>query len=112
MPFDQLRGTVQNILEFLSFASLEELVPPAVYSSLVWIRDTIPRGLGFSDRRGHITGIVGLTVVMIVASLTILTAVAIVYFVIAMAIAVTRFIPAVDDRWPFSASAWPFWEVQ
>lgn len=112
MPFDQLRGTASNVRDFASFTSLQELVPPAVYSTLVWMRDTLPRGLGFSERRRHITGVVGLAVVMIVASFTILTAVAIIFFVIAMPIAILRFIPAVNKRWPLAAADWPLWEVQ
>ena len=112
MVLKQLTGTLRNIRGLVSGATLQGILPPSVYSILVWIRDTVPRSLGFGSRTQHITGVVALTLVMIIASLTILTAVAIAFFLVAMPIALLRLIPAVEQRWPLSASAWPFWEVR
>jgi len=109
---DQAVGTLANVRSLLSSATLDSLVPPSVYTTLVWARDTIPRAFGFSSRTGHITGIIGFTAVLIIGSFTILTAVAVLFFVAAIPIATLRLIPAVNDRWPFAPEDWPLWEVR
>lgn len=109
----QISGTLSNIRQVFSGATLQGLLPPSIYSSLIWAVNTLPRGLGFtSSRIQHITGVFALTIVMIIASLTILTYVALAFFVVAFPIALLRLIPAVDRRWPLDEAAWPLWEVQ
>ncbi|WP_306055430.1 hypothetical protein [Natronococcus wangiae] len=109
---DEIRGTGGNVKETTRDFKLTHLIPPSILSILVWGRDTIPRGLGFADRTGHLTGVFGLTVVMIIASGTFLTAAAVIYFMIAIWFPLLRLIPTVDDWWPVDESSWPLWEVK
>lgn len=108
----QVSGTVSNAWATVTKTDLYDLLPPSIAGTLIWARDTIPRGLGFADRTPHITGVIALTAVMIIASATLLTAVAIVYFVFAFPVALLRLVPAVERRWPWSTSDWPFWTVK
>lgn len=109
----QVIGTLTNIRSLVSGASLRDLLPPSIVSTILFFRDSLPRALGFTEgARGHITGVVVFTVFLIVASATLLTYVAIVFFIVAMPPAVARLIPAVNDRWPLSVSSWPFWQVR
>ena len=112
MPIAQLRGTLANAWATVTGASLADVLPPSIYSTIIWTRDTVPRGLGWADRRAHITGVIALTAVMIIASLSLLTTVAIAYFVVAFPIALLRLVPAVEQRWPWTASDWPLWTVR
>lgn len=112
MPLNQLTGTGRNIMSTIGEASLVDLIPPSFVSIIIWGRDTIPRGLGFASRTGHLTGVIALTIVMIVASATLLTYVAAVYFLIAFPIALLRLIPAVETRWPWDEGSWPLWTVK
>lgn len=107
-----IRGTARNIASTMKDIELGDLLPPSIVSLIIWGRDTIPRGLGFSNRTGHLTGVVALTIVMIIASATLLTYVAAVYFAVAFPIALLRVFPPVERRWPLSASDWPFWTVK
>lgn len=109
---DEAEGTVDNVKGTASQMELVDVLPPSIAGTLIWARDTIPRGLGFADRTKNITGVIGLTFVMIIASATMLTYVAVAYAAIALPIALLRFIPAVDRRWPIDKESWPFWKVQ
>lgn len=111
MVLKQIAGTLRNIRGLVSGATLQGILPPSIYSTLVWVANTLPRSLGFGSRTQHITGVVAFTLVLIIASLTILTAVAIAFFLVAMPIALLRLVPAVEKRWPLSGAAWPLWEV-
>jgi hypothetical protein len=108
---EQTRGTARNVWSTLTGLELGQVFPPFVVDILLFTRDTVPRGLGFASRAGHIGGVISLTLVLIIASLATLTYVAVAYFVIAFPIALLRLIPAVDKRWPLSADNWPLWEV-
>ena len=112
MPLDQLRGTVGNVRQTIGDVDALDIAPPFIADSAIWIRYTVPRGLGFSDRAGHLTAIIPLTIVMVVASLATLTYVAAAYLLIMAPIALLRFVPAVERRWPFTAADWPLWEVR
>jgi hypothetical protein len=107
---EQVTGTARNVAR--TDVDLLDLLPPSIAGTLLWARDTVPRGLGYSSRTSHITGVIALTVVLIIASATVLTFVAVAYFIVAFPVALARYIPAVEARWPLSASAWPFWTVQ
>lgn len=108
----QIKGTLGNVRSGLADIELVDVLPPSVVSTLIWARDTIPRGLGFADRTGHVTGVIALTIVMIVASATLLTVVAVGYFIVAMPIALLRYIPSIEQRWPWTTTDWPFWSVK
>ncbi len=108
----QVTGTLANLRVTATTVTLGDLLPPSIVSTLVWARDTIPRGLGFAPRTGHLTGVIALTAVMIIASATLLTAVALAFFAIAFPIALLRFIPAVNRRWPLETGNWPLWDVR
>lgn len=107
----QVKGWLANVLALFSPSTLEASMPPSVWSTLVFVRDSVPRGLGFTNRRDHIAGVIALTIVMVVSSLGTLTYVAIVYFFLFMPVALLRLWPVVDKYWPFSEKSWPFWSV-
>lgn len=107
---DQVSGTARNLLS--TDVDLIDVLPPSIVGTLLWMRDTIPRGLGFSSRTSHITGVFALAVVMIIASGTFLTVLAIAFVVVMLPIALLRYIPAVEQRWPVTAADWPFWTVK
>ncbi|MEF8856881.1 MAG: hypothetical protein V5A16_05605 [Haloplanus sp.] len=102
----------RNLWKGSGDASLRELLPPALVDVLLWTRDTVPRGLGFADRTGHLIGTFALALVMVIASLTLLTWLAIAYLIVMLPIALLRFFDAVDSRWPVDESSWPFWTVR
>lgn len=110
---NQIRGTASNVRSLFSSATLKGLLPPSWYSTLIWIRDTLPRSLGFTGSRiKQLTGVVAFSIVLVIASASLLTYVAIVYLIIFGSIGLLRLIPAVHRRWPFSASSWPLWTVR
>lgn len=110
---DQIRGTAGNVRSLFSAATLQGLLPPYIYETLVWIRDTLPRSLGFTGSRiKQLTGVVAFSIVMVLASATLLTWVAVVYLIVFGSLGLLRLIPAVHRRWPVSASSWPFWTVK
>jgi len=111
MVLNQIRGTIANSGQTIASISLLDLLPPSIVSTLLWIRDTVPRGLGFADRTGHITGVVALTIVLIISSFGLLTVFAIGFFGVAFPLALLRVVPFVNDNWPLSESAWPLWSV-
>jgi hypothetical protein len=79
----------------------------------VFFQNSLPRSLGFTaTARGHITGIIVFSLFMVIASATLLTYVAVLFFILAMPVAVLRLIPAVNAAWPLSPAAWPFWWVR
>lgn len=112
MPLKQITGTLRNAWGLISNPDLGQLLPPFIVGLLIWMRDTIPRGLGFAERSAHITGVFALAIVMVVSSVGLLTYVAVVYLFIALPIALLRLVPAVERRWPFSAADWPLWTVR
>jgi hypothetical protein len=107
-----VRETLGNAAATVGDIELTDLLPPSIASLLIWMRDTIPRGLGFASRTGHITGTVSLAAVMVIASATLLTVVAVVYLAIALPIALLRLVPPVERRWPWGTADWPFWTVK
>ncbi len=109
----QLAGFAANVRDLFFTASVDDLLPPSVVSTLVFIRDSVPRAFGFTDTpTEHITGIVVFSVALILGSFTTLTVVAVVFALVALPMAALRLWPAVDERWPFRPRDWPFWEVQ
>lgn len=112
MPLRQLTGAVRNAASTAGGIGLTDVLPPSIAGTLIWARDTIPRGLGFASRTSHITGVIALTVVMVIASATLLTVAAVAFFLVAFPIALLRLIPAVEARWPLSAENWPLWTVK
>jgi hypothetical protein len=113
MPLKQITGWFGNLRDLYGNLTLRDLLPPSFISLLVFVRDSVPLGLGFTDSNAQFfAGVVRLTVVMVVASLGFLTFVAVVYFPLAMIFVGLRFFPAVDSWWPWSKSDWPLWEVQ
>lgn len=115
MPLSWLReqavGTAANVRRLLSSLSIDDLLPPSVVSTLVFVRDSVPRAFGFGTPEEHITGIVVFSAFLVIASFTLLTFVAVAFFLLAMPIALLRLIPAINKRWPLSAEMWPFWSV-
>lgn len=109
----QLRGTVDNVRRLVSGTTLRDLLPPSIVSTLLFIRDSIPRALGFTDGpQAHLTGIIVFSVFLIIASLSLLTWVALLFAIVALPVAGLRLIPAVDDLWPLARADWPLWSVQ
>ncbi len=110
---EQAQGTVDNVTDLYADIEAADLIPPSILSTLVFVRDSLPKALGFTDEAAqHIANVVVFSVVLVVASLTTLTVVAVVFFAIAMPVAVARLVPAVNDLWPVRSGDWPFWEVQ
>ncbi len=110
---EQLRGTAANTRDLVTGVSLGNLLPPSILSTLAFIRDAVPRSVGFADTAARqATGVVVVAITMVVASLTVLTWLAVAFAVLFGPLALLRLIPAVDDRWPLSASTWPLWEVR
>ena len=116
-PFQQVYGWLQNVWLVLMTVNFRDLFPgwivDQIVSTLVFIRDSLPRSLGFtSSLPRHITGVAVFTVAMIVASATALTYVAIPYALVFGSVALLRLWPAVNSRWPVDESSWPFWNVK
>ncbi|MFC7216469.1 hypothetical protein ACFQO4_20635 [Saliphagus sp. GCM10025334] len=112
-PFCQMKGWLANIWLVVSTVSIADLFPPWVVSTLIFIRDSLPRSLGFtSSLPRHITGVAVFTAAMVISSLGILTYVAIPYALFFGALALFRLWPAVNDRWPVDESSWPLWTVR
>lgn len=109
----QVRGWARNVYQLFTRLDPRQLLPAAWVSTLVFLRDSLPRALGFTrSNRSHITGVVVFSIFLVVASFTILTYVAVLFFLLAMPIALLRLWPAVNQRWPLSASSWPLWTVK
>ncbi|ARS90792.1 hypothetical protein [Natrarchaeobaculum aegyptiacum] len=108
----QLRGTVSNITGLVGNLNPIALLPPTVRSSLVWVRDAYPRGLGFADRETHTMSFVAVFGLLLLKTGWWLTILSILYFVLMFPIVVARYIPAVEQRWPFDKDSWPFWTMK
>lgn len=103
---------LKNLWKGVLDTRLRELMPPAVVDVLLWTRDTVPRGLGFADRESHLTGTFALAIVLIIASLSVLTWLAVGYLLVMLPIAVARFSDPIDKRWPVGTKDWPLWELR
>lgn len=112
-PLRQTYGWFANLWKVLRTVELRDLFPQWIITQLIFIRDSLPRSLGFtSSIARQLTGVVVFTVTMIVASATLLTYVAVVYALIFGWLALFRLWPAVNQRWPVNESSWPFWQVR
>lgn len=112
-PVRQLRGWLANLWAAITGARLSDVLPPSWLSTLAFIRDSLPRSLGFTNSlTSQLTGVIVFAVVLVVASFTLLTYVAIVYALVFGTVALLRAIPAVNRRWPWTAGDWPLWEVR
>lgn len=111
-PFRQARGTLANLGAFIGEIEAGDLLPPSILSTLLWIRDTFPRSLGFSERARMFTASIAFGAVLVISSLGVLTPVGIAWAVWFGGLAGLRLVPAVEERWPWDKSSWPFWEVQ
>jgi len=108
----QVRGWGANVRALFTRLDPRQLLPGAWVSTLLFLRDSLPRSLGFTNSaRGHITGVVVFTIFLVVASFTILTYVAVAFFILAMPIALLRLWPFIDRHWPLDATKWPLWTV-
>lgn len=111
-PFRQVGGAFRNLFGSITTAGLSDLLPPSVVSLIVFVADAGPRSVGFADDPwSQLSAVVVVTVAMVLASFGILTWAAVGFALFFGPPALLRFFPAVDDRWPLSASAWPFWRV-
>jgi hypothetical protein len=111
-PVRQLRGAWANAYEVATTATLNDLLPPSIISTIAFFRDAIPRSLGYADSTmRHVTGIVVVSLTMILGSLTIATPVAIIFAAVSGTAALLRLLPAVEDRWPVTEDDWPLWTV-
>jgi hypothetical protein len=111
-PFEQVAGAVRNIGGFLRGIDAPDLIPPSIYGTLVWIRDTFPRSLGFAERARMFSASLAFAAVLVISSFGVLTAVGIAWAVFFGSLAALRIFPAVEARWPVDSDSWPFWEVQ
>lgn len=111
-PFRQLRGAIGNLGGFIRGIDAADLIPPSIYSTLLWIRDTFPRSLGFASRARMFTASIAFGFVLIISSLGVLTPLGIAWMAFFAPLAALRLIPVVEAHWPVSASDWPLWEVQ
>jgi hypothetical protein len=111
-PFRQARGTLSNLGGFIGDIEAGDLLPPSVVSTLIWVRDTFPRSLGFSERARMFTASIAFGLVLVISSLGVLTPVGIAWAVFFGGLAALRLVPVVEDYWPWDASSWPFWEVR
>lgn len=108
----QLRGWGANLWDVVTTTRLGDVLPPSIVGLILFIRDSVPRSLGFTDSlMRHVTGVVVLVVFMVLASLGVLTIVALFYGVIFGSLALLRLFPAVNSRWPLSESDWPLWDT-
>lgn len=109
----QVEGWLRNVLKTVSSIRFRDIFPPAVLSTLAFIRDQIPIGLGFTKSRvQHVMGVISTSITLVVASFGILTFVGIGFLIVFGSLAALRFWPAVERRWPLSESDWPLWEVK
>lgn len=112
-PFRQLWAATQNLASTLRGVRLRDLLPPSILSTLMFVRDSLPRSMGFtSSRTSHLTGVVVFSIALVVFSFTLLTYVAIVWVLVFGGLGVLRLFPAVEARWPLTASSWPLWSVK
>lgn len=109
----QAKGTLSNAREAVSDFELGDLLPPWIAQTVVFVRDSLPRSIGFSSTAGEqLTATVTWSVALVVASATILTPVGVVWVLLFGPIALLRLIPAVEERWPLNEQSWPLWEVR
>jgi len=109
----QMAGALKNFWALFSDTGLNDLLPQSWVDTIIWIRDSFPRSLGFADNpQEQLINVVVFTVAMVVVSLATLTYIAIPYALLFIPVALLRFWPAVDDRWPVSPSSWPLWSVR
>lgn len=108
----QVSGFYSGVRSYVGTVTFSDVLPPSLVGFLAFVLDAFPKSLGASDTPGQqLSAVLTASVAMIVASLGILTPIGILYAVVYGGIALLRFIPAVDRRWPFSTDSWPFWEV-
>jgi hypothetical protein len=113
-PFRQMWGFLANIGALITGTGLRDVLPPWVadwiLGTITFLVDSVPKAFGFTDTpQEHLLGIVVVSVALVLFSFTTLTIVAVVFAVIATPIALLRFFPAVEQRWPLSSTSWSPW---
>lgn len=109
----QIRGWASNVRTFFRTVSVSDLLPPSVLSTIRFIASSFPRSLGFaSGPKEQITGSIVFAVFLVVVSLSILTAVAVVFLIVTLPFGLLRLIPVVNRYWPLSPELWPLWSLE
>jgi hypothetical protein len=110
-PFRQVYGLLLNWFDFFTSFDFADALPEAWRSTIVFLANSFPRSLGFtSDPGDQLVNVVIFTILMIVASATTLTAVAIIYALIFLPLALLRFWPVINDNWPVDENSW-IWSI-
>lgn len=102
-PFQQLWGWADNLWRWLSDRlSLQDVLLPSIYSSLVWLGDQLPRAFGYGSPGEQISGSFVLGVATFLTGIVTGGAawVLIGLWAVTALIGVVRFVPAVESRWP------------
>lgn len=102
-PFSQAAGFVRNARSAIRRTGPDDVLPPWIVSTLAWMRQQIPRTLGYGSAYEQMTGSIVLAIAMIVASFGILTWLA-AFMLIPFFVGVARLLPVVDDNWPLTGS--------
>ncbi|GAB6879182.1 hypothetical protein JCM17823_14560 [Halorubrum gandharaense] len=109
----QLAGAWRNFRSAIGGVSAGDVLPPWIATTLAFIADSLPKSMGFtSEPVDQVTALVTWCVALIVASAGILTIVAVGWAVIFGPLALLRFVPAVERRWPVDESSWRMWRVR
>lgn len=105
-PIDQLRGWWDNATSIVSDLSWDDLIPPALASSLVWTKEQLWYSLGAGTPQEQMASSFALGVAAWVSSalslgLTIPVAL---FFTGTFLFGSLRLWPVVDDTWPFGSA--------
>lgn len=108
----QILGWIGSVAGIIRGIAPIDLLPPSVLSTIRFIGDKLPQGLGFTNGpKDHIVGSVVFSVFLVVASLSVLTYVAVVFLVVTLPFGLLRLWPVINRYWPLSPEMWPFWNL-
>ena len=108
----QLTGFLANVWRFVFRVDLPDLLPPWIVDTFEFIVDVVPYSLGFTESPFvHLVSVISVSIAITALTFGFATLLAVFFLIGYGAFAVLRFFPAVDKRWPYTASDWPLWEV-
>jgi len=111
-PLRQVRGALGTLWAGVTSAGLSEILPPSIVSLLAFVADAGPRSIGFADDPfAQLSGVIVVSAAMVVASFGLLTYAAVAFALLFGPVALVRFIPFIDERWPLASRSWPLWGV-